>query len=54
MTSTSKNGYINKLNDKVYKYNITYHSTIKMKPVYVRSSTYIQFSVENNNKDPKF
>ena len=31
-----------------------YHSTIKMKPVYVKSSTYIDSSKENNGKDPKF
>ena len=33
MTSISKNVYIDKLNDIVNKYNNTYHSTIKMKPV---------------------
>ena len=32
--------YIDKL-DVINKYNNTYHSTIKMKPVYVKSSTYI-------------
>ena len=26
----------------------TYHSTIKMKPVYVNSSTYIDLNEENN------
>ena len=40
MTSISKNVYIDKL-DIVNKYNNTYHSTIKMKPVDVKSSTYI-------------
>ena len=44
MTSISKNVYIVKLNDIVNKYNITYHSTIKMKPVGVKSSTYIDSS----------
>ena len=33
MTSVSKNVYIDKLGDIVNKYNNTYHSTIKMKPV---------------------
>ena len=46
MTSISKNVYIDKLDDIVKKYNITYHSTIKMKPVDVKSSTYI-FSSKN-------
>ena len=54
MTSISKKVYINKLDDIVTKYNNTYHSTIKMKPVDVKSSTYIDSSKEINNKDPKF
>ena len=33
MTSISKNVYINKLDNIVYKYNNSYDSTIKMKPV---------------------
>ena len=53
MTSISKNVYIDKLNDIVNKYNNRYHSTIKMKPVDVQSSTYIDSSKEINNKDPK-
>ena len=44
MTSISKNMYIDKLDDIVDKYNNTYHSTIKMKPVNVKSSTYIDSS----------
>ena len=32
-----------KLDDIVNKYNNTYYSTIKMKPVEVNSSTYIDF-----------
>ena len=43
-----------KLDDIVNKYNATYHSTIKMKPVDVKLSTYIDSSKEINNKDPKF
>ena len=54
MTSISKNLYLDKLNDIVDKYNNTYHSTIKTKPVDVKSSTYIEFSKDINNKDPKF
>ena len=50
----SKNVYIDKLDDIVDKYNNTYHSTTKMKPVDVKSSTYIDSNKENNNKDPKF
>ena len=46
--------YIDKLDDIVNKYSNTYHSTIKMKPVDVKSSTYIDSSKEINNEDPKF
>ena len=53
-TSTSKNVYNDKVNDIVNKYNNTYPTTIKMKPVNVKSSTYIDFGIENNVKDPKF
>ena len=31
-----------------------YDNTIKIKPVDVKSSTYIDFNVENNDKDRKF
>ena len=54
MTSISKNVYIDKLDDIVNKHNNTYHSTIKIKPVDVKSSTYIEASKEVNEKDPKF
>ena len=54
MTSISKNVYINKLDDIVNKYNNTYHRTIKMKPVDVKLSTYIDTSKEINYEDPKF
>ena len=54
MTSLSKNVYIHKLDDIVDKYNNTYHSTIKMKPVDVNSSTHIGCSKENNDKGFKF
>ena len=54
MTSISKNVYTDKLDDIVNKYNNTYHNTIKMKPVDVKDNTYIDFSKESNNKNPKF
>ena len=43
-----------KLSDIVNEYNNTYHSKIKMKPVDVKSSTYINFDKGNNDKDPEF
>ena len=54
MTSMSKNVYIDKLDDIVNKYNNMYHVAIKMKPDDVKSNTYIDFSKEIDNKDPKF
>ena len=54
MTSIPKNVYVDKLDDIVNKQNNTYHSTIKMKPVDVKSNTYIYSSKEINDKDPKF
>ena len=44
MISISKNVYINKLDNIVNKYNNTYHSTIKTKPVDVKLNTYINSS----------
>ena len=49
MTSVSKNVYIDKSDDIVNKYNNTYHSTTKMKPVDVKSKTFV-----DSNKDPEF
>ena len=43
MILAPKNMYIDKLADIVNKYNNAYHSTIKMKPADVKSSTYIVF-----------
>ena len=53
MTLVSKNAYIDKLNDIVNKYNNIHHSTIKMKPIDIKSNAYIHSSKEINNKDPK-
>ena len=50
MTSVSKNVYID---DIVNKYNNTYHGTIKLKPVDVKPSIYIDFNKENNEEAPK-
>ena len=45
-----KNVYCN-LDDIVNKYNNTYR---KVKPVDVKSSTYIEFYKKNNKEDPQF
>ena len=54
MTLISKNVCIDQLDYLVNKYNNTNHSTIKTKPVDVKSNIYIDSSKEINNKDPKF
>ena len=46
--------HIDRLDDIVNTYNNTYHRTIKMKPVDVKSSTYFNFNRENNREGPKY
>ena len=46
--------YSNKLDDIGNKYKDKYHRTIKMKPVDVKSITYIESSKEIDYQDPKF
>ena len=54
MTSASKNVYTDKLDDVVNKHNNAYHRTIKMEPIYVDPSMYIDFNKENNKEGPTF
>ena len=54
MTSVSKNVYIDKLDNIVNKYNNIYHSRIKMKPVDVKSNTYVDSNKEINDQHHKF
>ena len=54
MTSIFKNVYIDKSDDIVNEYNSKYHSTIIIKLTDVKSSKYIHFGIENNEKDLKF
>ena len=50
----SKNVYTDEVDDIVNKYNNMYHNTIKMKPVTVKSSIYIDSSKEINDKNSQF
>ena len=50
MTSTPRNVYIDKLDEIANKYSNTYHRTIKMKPVDVIWSMYIEFNKDNDKK----
>ena len=54
ITSVSKKVYIDELDDIVKKYNNTDHSKIKIKPVDVKSNTYIEPGKETKGKNPKF
>ena len=54
MNSASENMYIDNLADIANKHNNTYHSTIKMMTLDVKSSTYIDFNKANKKEDPKF
>ena len=40
MQAVSKNVYFDVLNDIFDKYNNTYHQTIKMKPIHVKSDSF--------------
>ena len=53
MTAVSKNIYFDELYDIVDKYN-TYHSTIKMKPINIKSNSYAEYNIDSNVKDTKF
>ena len=52
MTAVPKSVYIDKLHDIVNKYSNIW--TIKTKPADVKSSTYLDFSKENNKENLKF
>ena len=54
ITSTSKNVYIDKLDDTIDKYNNTHHRTIEMKSIDVKNNIYINIDKEVNDNDPKF
>ena len=48
MTSMSQKVFIDKIVDKVNKYNNTYHSAIKLKSSDVTVSTYCNFGFKSN------
>ena len=50
MTAVLKNVYFDILNDIVNEYNSTYHKTIKMKPIDVKSDSFAEFNEESNEK----
>ena len=52
MTAMSKKIYFDVLDYIVDKYNNTYHQTIEMKPIDVKSGSYAEYSVDCNEKVP--
>ena len=50
MTAISKNVYFDVLNDIVDEYNNTYHKTIKVKPIDVKSDSFAEHNKESNEK----
>ena len=54
MTINSKNVYFDVLDDIVKKYNNTYHSTIKMKPINVKDNNSTEYIDKSNETSPKF
>ena len=54
MTVTGKNVYYDVLDDVVNKYNNTKHSTIEMKPIYVKDNNKRVYIDEHNEKDSRF
>ena len=53
MILVSKNVCIDKSDDVVNKYNNLYYSTIKLKPINVKSSSYIKYCKEINEQDSR-
>ena len=47
ITAVSKNVYFDVLNDILKNYNNTFHRTIKMKPIDVKSDSYAQYNVDS-------
>ena len=54
MKAVPKNFYFYVLNDNVDKYNNTYHNTIKIEPIDVKSNSNAEYNVDSNAKDPGF
>ena len=48
MTAVSKNVSLDSLDDFVNKYNNTVHRTIKMKPIDVKSDSFVEYNVGSN------
>ena len=54
MAAVSKIVYFDVLDNIVNKYNNTFHRTIKMKPIDVKSNIYAEYNVDSCKKSSKF
>ena len=54
ITAVSKIFYFDVIDDIVQNYNNTFHRTIRIKPIDVKSDSYAEFNVDCNEKSPKF
>ena len=54
MAALSKKVYFKVIDDIVDKYNNTYHNSIKMKLMDVKSNSYAEYNIDSNAKDPEF
>ena len=54
MTAVSKKNYFDVLDGIVDKYNNTYHRTINIKPIEVKSGSHAECSVDSNVRYAKF
>ena len=53
MAAVPKNVYFDVLDDIVDEYNNRYHRATEMKPIDVKSDSYVEYNEESNEKDPK-
>ena len=54
MAIVSKSVYFDFLDDIVKNYNNTFHRTMKMKPIDVKSTSYVEHNENSNEKGRKF
>ena len=54
MTTISKNVYFDIFDNIVDKQNNAWHKTTEMKPIDVKSNSFLEYNEECNEKDPKF
>ena len=54
MTAVSQNVCLDVLDDIIDEYNNKYHRTIKVKPVDVKSDSFVKYNEGSIGKDPRF